>query len=394
MGVSGKVIFSFPLSEPFPMIVVTYLFSQGIANAGMIERLIEPVLIKVVHTPVQCIIAIFVTFYLTMYVIPQPLARLIIVATMYQCFLQKTNLPQRTKTTLMYGVFFIYAVVNMASKDADIIMNYTAASFCSVEVTGNMWLQYMFVPTLITSVLVGIMFCLIFRKDMIGLRLQIEQDVEEKQKSEKEDTENKLTEKQKTAFGIIGLTVLLWMTTGIHGINNTAVTISATILFFHIGVLGKKDWKAIDITTLVFLTAAFSIGGVMKSCGAADIVFGLLKGIFPARFSPWYLCIMVFVTMLIHMILGSNTTTLSVVVPGLMILCSSAIEPQLIVFITIISVSFHTILPFHSVPMMIGTSNDYFPASYVTKMGIPLTIFVYGVILLVYLPYWTMMGLV
>lgn len=100
MGVSGKVIFSFPLSETFPMIVVTYLFSQGIANAGMIERLIEPVLIKVVHTPVQCIIAIFVTFYLTMYVIPQPLARLIIVATMYQCFLQKTNLPQRTRIWL------------------------------------------------------------------------------------------------------------------------------------------------------------------------------------------------------------------------------------------------------------------------------------------------------
>lgn len=109
--------------------------------------------------------------------------------------------------------------------------------------------------------------------------------------------------------------------------------------------------------------------------------------------TPVQCIIAIFVTMLIHMILGSNTTTLSVVVPGLMILCSSAIEPQLIVFITIISVSFHTILPFHSVPMMIGTSNDYFPASYVTKMGIPLTIFVYGVILLVYLPYWTMMGL-
>ena len=55
--------------------------------------------------------------------------------------------------------------------------------------------------------------------------------------------------------------------------------------------------------------------------------------------------------MALHMILGSNTTTLSVVVPGMMILCGDAVSLPVIVFAVIISVSFHAILPFHSVSM-------------------------------------------
>lgn len=55
----------------------------------------------------------------------------------------------------------------------------------------------------------------------------------------------------------------------------------ATGILFGLGMLHKEDLRTIDVTTLIFLTAAFSIGGVMKSCGAADKVFGVLQGIFP-----------------------------------------------------------------------------------------------------------------
>ena len=66
------------------MIVITYLFSQAISNSGLIERIFQPALLRFVHTPFQCLIAIVILFYLTMYVIPQPLARLIIVAAMFE----------------------------------------------------------------------------------------------------------------------------------------------------------------------------------------------------------------------------------------------------------------------------------------------------------------------
>ena len=383
-GASVKTIISFSLSETFLTIIVTYLFSQGIANSGLIDKIFQPLLIKLVHTPCQCLIAIVGIFYLTMCIIPQPLARLIIVSSVFYHFLQYTDSPKKTKNVIMYGVFVASAVVNISTKDADIILNNVAASFSEIPITNRLWIYYMFIPTLITCCLLGILFIYIFRKELIGIHLG---------KNKKRNKIKPFSIQQKLAIVVIIATILLWATNSIHGINNTLITIVSTVVLFAIKILNGEDWKAVDITTLIFLTAAFSIGTVMKFCGAADKVFGQLETIFPTEFSLLYVCVMILITMLLHMILGSNTTTLSVVIPGLMILCSQVIGSPIIVFISVISVAFHAILPFHSISLMIGASNNYYPAKYVTKLGLPVTLFVYLIVIGVYIPYWSIVGL-
>ncbi len=384
-GAGMKTVFSFPLSETFPMIIITYLFSQAISNSGLIDKIFEPLLLRFVHTPVECLVAMTILFYLTMYVIPQPLARLIIVAAMFDEFLRRTTLPDGTRAVLMYAVFLMEAVVNMSAKDADMIMNHVAAGFSEIPISNGMWMKYMLPPTLVCCVLVMLLFTTLFHRDMLGHRIEL--------KAKANETPTSLNRQQKIALAIIAATVILWMTNSIHGINNTLITIAATLLLFGIRILHKEDLRTIDVTTLIFLTAAFAIGGVMKACGAADKVFGLLTGIFPAQFGIGYLMLMVLVSMLLHMMLGSNTTTLSVVVPGMMILCGDIVSSPVIVFTAIVSVSFHAILPFHSVSMMIGASNGYFPSKHVTRMGIPATFLVYAAAVCVFLPYWRMMGL-
>lgn len=383
-GAGLKTIFSFPLSETFPMIAITYLFSQGIANSGLIDKLFQPLLLRLVRTPCQCLIAIVAMLYLTMYVIPQPLARLIIVAAVFYRFLEGTDLPEKTRSVLMYGVFLFSAVVNMSAKDADMIMNHVAAGFSETPISNGMWIRAMLPPTLVTCLLVGVLFVALFRKDLTGLSMSARPRREE----------GPFSRQQKAALAVIGGTVALWMTGSIHGINSTLITVAATGILFGIRILHKEDWKAVDVTTLIFLTAAFAIGGVMKACGAADIVFGLMRGIFPAEFSLRYLFVMILVSMLLHMILGSNTTTLSVVVPGMMLLCGQTVDSPVIVFTAILSVSFHAVLPFHSVSMMVGASNGYFPSGYVTRMGLPTTILVYLAAAGVFLPYWKWIGLI
>lgn len=386
-GVDKRIVFSFPLSETFPMIVITYLFSQGIANSGLIDKIFQPLLMRFVHTPCQCLGAITAMFFLMIYVIPQPLARVIIVATVFYQFLKQTELPERTREVLMYGVFLTSAVVNVSVMDADMLINYMAVSFSETPISNGMWIRSMLLPSLITCLAVGGLFVCVFRKEMLGVRLTAGEKVR------KEEEQKPFSRRQKAALAVITVTAVLWMTSGIHQINSTLITIISTMLLFALGILHKEDWKAIDITTMVFLTAAFSIGGVMKACGAADKVFGLLQGIFPEEFSVVYLLVMVFVTMLLHMVLGSNTTTLSVVVPGMMVLCGHAVPVPVIIFTAVVSVSFHAILPFHSVAVMIGASNGYFPARHMARMGIPLTIVVYLLAACVYLPYWRLTGL-
>lgn len=382
-GADAKIIFSFPLSETFPMIAITYLFSQGIANSGLIDKILQPLLMRLVHTPVQCILASMAALCLTMYVIPQPLARLIIVAAIFRQFLSRTTLPERTRDVLMYSVFFFSAVINMSAKDADMIMNNVAAGFSDTPITNAMWIRCMTPPTIVCCALLLLLFYLLFYRDLHGFTFEAPQA----------KASVPFTGQQKAALAIILATLLLWTTGSLHGINQTLITIAATAALFGIGILHREDWKTIDVTMLIFLTAALSIGGVMKTCGAADKVFQVLSSIFPAEFSLRYLMIIVLVSMMLHMILGSNSTTLSIVIPGMNILCGGLVPSPVIVFTAIAAVSYHMLLPFHSGGIMVGTSNGYFPARYVTKVGIITTGFVYFAVAFIFLPYWRFIGL-
>lgn len=393
-GAPAKTIFTFPLGETFIMLVVTYLFSQAISNCGLVDRVLLPLLVRFAKTPVRCILAAILAFCLTMYVIPQPLARLVLVAVVFDSFLKRTTVPKEAQQILMYAVFVFYAIVNMACKDADLIMNYVAVNSSGAAISNGEWTRAMAIPTVGYAAVVLGLFLLLFRKDLRGVRIELAPGVS--------PVATGFRKEELPPVIVIVATVILWMTSGWWGKNillfgyvtaNTIVTVVSTVVLFGLKTLSKKDFSAIDIVTLTFLSAAFAIGGVMKACGAADVVFGQFRSFFPAEFSVGYLLRMVLVGMLLHMILGSNTTTLSVIVPGLVLLCGDVVGPQVVVYSSIISVAFHAILPFHSVNVMVGASNGYFPSSYVTRLGIPATAVIFLSAALIYLPYWKLIGL-
>ena len=394
-GAPAKTIFTFPLGETFVMLVITYLFSQAIGNSGILDRVLLPLIMRLAKTPFRCILAVILSLYLTMYVVPQPMARLVLVAVVFDTFLRRTTLEAECRQVIMYAVFVLYALVNMSCKDADFIMNYVAAGASGVEITNGMWPRAMAVPVLGYIAMVLVVFLWVFRKQVFGLKVEL-----------LPGTETAFTGfhgRELVPVIIVAVTVLLWMTAGIWdpGIRlfgvitgNTLVTFVATVILFALGVLGKKDFAAIDVVTLLFLSAAMAIGGVLKACGAADLVFGRLSGVLPETFSVRYLLVMMLVGMMLHMVLGSNTTTLSVIVPGLIMLCDGMVSPEMVVYTSIISVAFHAILPFHSVSLMVGISNDYFPGRYVTRLGVVVTPVVFLAAALMFLPWWKFIGLI
>lgn len=394
-GAPAKVIFMFPLGETFIMLVITYLFSQAISNCGIVDRALLPLMMRFACTPFRCILAAIAALFLTMYVVPQPIARLVLVAVVLDKFLTRTTIPQQTREVIMYAVFVFYAIVNMACKDADLIMNYVACSVSGDNISNWDWTRAMAIPTLGYIALVLGVFVLLFRKELTGIQVELLPDTG--------DIPRGFCPKELPAVAVVVATILLWMTSGLWSNGfmlfgyisaNTLVTIVSTVLLFLLGVLHKQDFSTIDVVTLVFLSAAMSIGGVLKACGAADILFGQLTNILPQSFSVGYLLLMVLIGMALHMLLGSNTTTLSVIVPGLVLLCNGVVTPEVVVYVSIISVAFHAILPFHSVALMIGTSNGYFPSRYITRLGLIITPFIFLAAALLFLPYWSLIGLV
>lgn len=382
-GAPLKVIFSFPLSENFILIVISYLFSQAVVKSGLVEHFIYPFLKKYATNPLKTIILISILFLLTAYAIPQPVARVILIASIFREYFKSTNMNELTQGALLYGVFLLFHITNNFMIASDLVVNTSVISFAQSNYTTMDWIIAMFLPSTFYLITVIFVFLILFKKE-----LKTDPIV-----SSYTSSKEPLNRQEKTSAAIILATMVLWMFSPLLNLNVTLITVISTVILFIIGLLKKEDLKSIDITTLVFFTAAFSIGGVMKSCGAAEILFSQLKTLFPAEAGNLYLFYLITISMAVHMVLGSNTTTLSVVIPGFVMITAGLYSNELVMLLATVCVVTHAILPFHSVGLTVGAMNNFFPTKYITRYGLIATFVVYFAIYCIYVPWWRFIGL-
>ncbi len=387
-GIAPKTVFSFPLSNTFLLIVLCYVFSRGVTNADIAQKTLGPLLFRYVNTPVKAILASISVLLLGIPLIPQPLARLLLTVCLIRGYLDHTDAKDETKRIVVFSIYVFYAAVNMLAMRADLILNSSAVGFAGLNITEGGWLRAMAIPTTVYCLLVFGLFCVLFGKKLFGVRLRATES------NEAQLGNSALAPADKRMLAVMLGTVLLWATESLHGLNASLVTLAAILLMFLNGNLRLQDLRSIDVTTLIFLTAAFSIGGSMKASGIAEHVFGTLAAIFPKSYSVLYILTIVGVSMVMHLILGSNTTSLSIVLPGLIAICSSVVPAQEVFFLVFFTVAAQYILPFHSVAMMIGVSNGDFPAPYVTRFGVPLSILLLASVFCIYIPWWHLIGMI
>ncbi|MPL95597.1 hypothetical protein SDC9_41769 [bioreactor metagenome] len=383
-GAQIKTIFSFPMSSTFLLITLTYLFSKGVLNSRMAERYLEPLLIRCAGTPMRAILTSGAILVITMYAIPQPLARIIIVADIMQMYLNKIDVDEKVKNVILFGVFVMYIYVNMLTMNADIILNTTAVAVSGIEMTDGRWMLYMSVPSLLLMTAALALIRLVFAKDIAGKHLCVLAPVQQTAKVNRRD---------KMLLAVLAVTICLWFTESLHGIPAWVVTLFSIVIMFLLGTLHPADLKAIDIPMLVFLTAAMSIGGVMSANGTADIIFSALRELMSGSSTLLTVLAVMAITMCMHMVLGSNTTTLSVVIPGIIYMCRDMLPAEIIMFIVYITSVSQWLFPFHSVGLMMGSSKNYFPSAYVTRLGLPMTVLVFLAVFLLFIPWWRLIGL-
>lgn len=92
--------------------------------------------------------------------------------------------------------------------------------------------------------------------------------------------------------------------------------------------------------------------------------------------------------------MGSLVTAISVLIPTLIAITAGNLSPEFIVLLTCASVCFHYILPFHHVSIMIGYGNGYYENKHIIRMGLVLTIITILAVLLIYMPWWKLVGLI
>ena len=250
-GAPAKTILTFPLSENFVMIAVSFLFSQGIMNSGLAERLLEPLLFRHARTPVRLLVAMILCSGVVMCFIPQSISRIIIVASIFSHFFDELGLDRELKAVLMFGLFFTSIFLGLLMIRGDLVLNYGLMTVSGIALTEGEWVRLITVPTAVFLLLAVGLYALLYRRTLAEYHpasLQAGERVP-------------MTGREKGTLVFLLLVVAAWGTEPFHHISGTVVVCAGTALMFPLGLLRLPDLKSVNLKLLVFLTAAFSIGG-------------------------------------------------------------------------------------------------------------------------------------
>jgi len=385
-GAPAATVFAFTLTDSFLLLALAYLFSRGISNSGVTDRFIEPLLLRVAKTPLRAVCTLFIILLATAYAIPQPLARLVIVSELFSRFLAKKGVDEKVKNALMHSLFMMYIFANSHHIWGDLILNGTAiAASGAGGVTNGMWISYMAVPSLVYTSITVAAFLLLFRRELPRGCMDLPP-------APADSAKERNTKMDYPVLALVVATIAMWMTESLHGISAWIVILAAIAVMVALKQLRVRDLRAIDVTMLVFLSAAMAIGGVMRVSGAAEIIFLRLRFSIPGLGVSGYILVIMLVTICLHMVLGSNMTTVSVVIPGVLIMYGDVLSVEIIIFVVYITTTTQWLLPFHSVSLMIGEGKGYYPASYMLRSGLVMTALVFIAVFGLYVPWWRFMG--
>ncbi len=378
------VIFKFPLSSTFVLIVAATLLGEGIIRSNLADRLASSLLVRYGHTPKRLIIMSYVLGVLLIFFIPQPFPRVIILSAIYIRFLNQYKLNRSATAVLLFSIYTASTCTSMFFLNGDILLNYSALQFGSVELTWIQWAIYMAPPALIISILMYLLFVFIFRREISSISFEVQKEGENKKG---------LSIKEKQGMAILIVVMLLWMTESLHHINAAMVSIIGVVAMLLVGLLKIKDYKKLNIDLLLFLTAAFAIGGVLNDNGVGEALYQGLMTFAPSEINMLYYSIIIAIIMMVHMTMGSSITTIAIGLPGLISVNSGRVNAVVLTLLVYTVANIHYLLPFHHVTIMLGAGENHFQTDYVIRYGIGLTLLTFFAVLFIELPWWRLVGL-
>lgn len=381
-GTPAEKVLFFPLSENFYLIIFSFLFSEGIVKSKLIDKLFKPYIGYLATTPLRLLTVISAMAFIMVFMVPQPFCRLIMLAMIIREYCDGIEMDRKLKELLLLMVFIISMITNTFILKGDIIMNAAVVNLSGIDIGEAQWFKLLAAPGIGMLTATVAVFLLVYRNE---LREYSPASIGRPKVDMRRDDWINLS--------IVGVTILVWALEIYHPIPSAGVILIGTLLMFGRRILNIKDLKTIEWPLMIFLTATFSIGAAMTGSGVAGLIFGKLSLVFPQEFSILMILAVVAASMVIHMVLGSVVTTMSVAIPG-MAIATAGIMPEiampLLVFVSIVA---HFFLPFHNVHLVVGEGYGFFSSGAVTGFGIYMTFVTIGSILILYLPWWRIVGI-
>lgn len=389
----ASVVFGFWVSPVFWLVFSSFLISGTVVKSGLGKRIALGLLARWVSTYTGFIGSIFLLSLFLSLLIPSPFPRVLLLIAVVKGITDSAGLTKDDKIAVNFAVFVSSTATSMVFYTGDVLLNGATASLSGTAVSWNSWFFYMAVPGVIASILLMLLYLMVFK-------------VKEKQILNRDLLRKEylalgpMTLREKKSLGWIIVTLGLWILEFLHHINPAWIALGSVVGMAspYIGELITQE----DISTepnwpiLLFLAGTLSIGSVANVTGLGLWLAHLMLGSY--SFGNPYLMIGIVsgVVLLLHMVLGSALATMSVVVsPIIAYLSPIGWPPIATTFLIYTIVQLHYLLPFHHVTIMLGANQlGGYGERATLKLGLPLTLFVFIIIFGVEIPWWRFTGLI
>lgn len=364
------------------LVIGAYLIANAVKTSGLGERIAYSYMLRFVTGFRSIIIGIFALTAILSLLIPHPWPRAFLIMAVMAVIIQSSGISKADAVKIGFAVFAASVPCSLIFITGDAVINPLAASYAGGAdfVT---WLKVMGVPAIIMSIITLILFLALYRPER---DYSIDKDAI---RGKLADMGKMSGVEVKTIVWVL-IAIILWFTESIHGIDIGWVTFAVGMLMSMpiIGDLNAaKDWSAVPIHVLVFLTAAMAIGHVGADTGMNAWIASFMPTSVPDNMFI-IAAIIVALSFAVHMLLGSVIAVMGVAVPAILAFAQPlGIDPMVATMICYMAVAAHYLFPFQHLNTLVGASPD--TGNYTQKETLKLGI---ALIPVLFLMGWVMVG--
>ncbi len=388
----NEQIFSIWTSPLMYLIVGGFLIAAAVNASGLGKRIAYQFIIKYVSSYTSIIVSAYMLGFILSFLIPHPWPRCFLIMSVMAIIIKSASIPAKDAANIGLAVFASSAPVSMILLTGDSTINIVAVGFSGQELSWLGWLKYMAIPGIVASVITCILQLKLFKPSQAFVIDKTEVAAQLKALGPMNGIE------KKTLFWII-FAIILWTTDSIHHIHLGWVTLMVALAMSMPiigGILKPPHWSQVPVQTLFFLTAAMAIGRVGGFTGMNKWIAAV---VLPSQVptNPFIFAIMVTaIAILLHMALGSVMAVMGIAVPALIGFSSVAgINPLVPALMVYTAIAMHWVLPFHHMNILVGLGPEggMYSDREVIKLGLPLTVVVFLITVVVEVSWWKITGL-
>ncbi|WP_312812531.1 SLC13 family permease [Sedimentibacter sp.] len=383
-----EIVFSPWIGSTMYLVIGAYLIASSVKSTGLGERIAYMFILKFVYSYKSIIISTFILTGILSIIIPHPWARSFLIMSVMSVVIKSADIPKEDSIKIGFSVFAASVPVSMIFLTGDSVINSLAVQASGSSISWIQWFVYMGPPNIVASILTCILILVLFKPTK-------EVNINKEEIKEKLNALGSISSLEKKTITWLTIAVVLWLTDSIHGINIGWITLFISMLmsFPVIGeILSPKHWGEVPVHVLLFLTAAMTIGKVGAVTGMNNWI---VENILPSSITSNLYVLIIVISVGIHMVVGSVIAVMGIAIPALLIFTEQLeISSVAITLMVYTSIGIHYILPFHHLNILVGQGeeNGMYGQKEVMRLGIPLTVVVF-IIVLLEVPYWKIIGL-